>query len=487
MMRKSLGQVGERLLRETPVLEFIRQHDPRGVEEILGIVERAADFARRHVEPVALELDAIMEKDPGYFDPELVRAAAGYRLFSMVVPTVLGGQAGRYMLTAAWLAIEEICSVCAGVGNLIAATGLGACPLLAPGGMPHWDTVLHELVEGEKKGEPVLMAYAITEPSAGTDVEEPHFLAKARIGMEARPVKGGYLLNGRKCFISGGKEAKYLTVCAATDRSRPLQTWTVFLVDRDMEGFSVPRVERKMGQRACHAAELLFENVFVPESHVLGYEGDGMTMGILNIMAASRGPVGAVGTGIARGVLRHFLSWARRKRGGRRPIEDQRVQMAVADMAASIQQCRGLVLDHGLAGDRVFGKLLVNPAMKALFALPREWRLSSTYQSFLQSPRGKAVSARLMRLLVSDEDMTRLLGMASLAKFAATDMAMSVASRALELMGPEDCEERRWLEKCYRDVKVTQIYEGTNQLNRLTWYMVEQEGSLRIELPRPRG
>lgn len=96
------------------------------------------------------------------------------------------------------------------------------------------------------------------------------------------------------------------------------------------------------------------------------------------------------------------------------------------------------------------------------------------------------MAARLIRLLVSEEDMTRLLGMASMAKFAATDMAMGVASRALELMGHEDCEERRWPEKRYRDVKVTQIYEGTNQLNRLTWFMVEQEGSLRVELPRPR-
>ena len=485
MKRGRLTAYGERLLRETPVLETLHGLDPRGVDEILGIAETCAEFARLHAEPRALELDERMEQDPEYFDRELVKAAGSYRLFSLVVPKVLGGLAGKYMLTAASLGVEEICSACAGIGNMIAATGLGACPLLTPGGMPHWDTVLHEIVEGEKRGEPVLMAYAITEPSAGTDVEEPHFLARARIGMEARRVKGGYLLNGRKCFISGGKEAKYLTVCAATDRSRPLETWTVFLVSRDMEGFSVPRVERKMGQRACHAAEILFENVFVPEENVIGYEGDGMSMGILAIMAASRGPVGAVGTGIARAVLKNFLSWARRERVGRKPIEEQRIQMEIADMAASIQECRGLILDHSLAGDKVFGSLLVNPMMKALFALPRELRLSRPYRSFLHSRLGKATSARLLRLLVSEDEMTRLLALASLAKFASTDMAMGIASRALQLMGPEDSEERRRVEKCYRDVKVTQIYEGTNQLNRLTWFMVEQEGSLRIELPRP--
>lgn len=486
MGEEPLGEVSLRLLREVPVLESIRKHDPGGVAEILRVVENCAEFNRLHAEPKALEIDERVEMEPDYFDWDLARSACRYRLFSLVIPTVLGGLAGKYMLTAGALAFEELCSACAGIGNMIAATSLGASPMLTPGGMPHWDTVLHEMLEGEKKGEPVLMAFAITEPSAGTDVEEPHFLSQARLGMEARKVKGGYLLNGRKCFISGGKEARYLTVCAATDRTRPLETWTVFLVHRDMEGFSVPRVERKMGQRACHAAEVLFENVFVPDTNVMGYEGDGMSTGILMIMAASRGPVGAVGTGIARGVCRHFLAWARTRRNGSRPIDEPRIQMAAADMAASIHESRGLVLNHSLAGDAVFGKLLVNPLMKAIFALPREMRISRPYQSFLHSRHGKAMSARLLRMLVSEEDMTRLLALASLAKFACTDNAVAVASRALELMGTDGGEEGRWVEKCYRDAKVTQIYEGTNQLNRLTYYEIEVGGGLRVELPSPR-
>ncbi|MBC7230566.1 MAG: acyl-CoA/acyl-ACP dehydrogenase [Actinobacteria bacterium] len=486
MSDERLSETGSRLLREVPVLMSLRRHDPRGVDEILRIVESCAEFNRLHAEPVALELDSRMEKDPEYFDWDLARAACRYRLFSLVIPAVMGGLAGRYMLTAGSLAFEELCSTCAGIGNMIAASSLGASPMLTPGGMPHWDTVLHEMLEGEKRGEPVLMAYAITEPSAGTDVEEPRFLARARIGMEARKVRGGYLLNGRKCFISGGKEAKYLTVCAATDRERPLETWTVFLVHRDMEGFSVPRVEPKMGQRACHAAEILFEDVFVPDTHVMGYEGDGMSTGILTIMAASRGPVGAVGTGIARGVCRHFLAWARERRNGSRPLDEQHIRMAAADMVAAVQESRGLVLNHSLTGDAVFGRLLVNPLMKAIFALPREVRISRPYQAYLHSRHGKATAARLLRMLVSEDEMTRLLALASLAKFACTDNAVAVASRALELMGADGSEERRWVEKCYRDAKVTQIYEGTNQLNRLTYHDIEIGGDLRVELPRPR-
>ncbi len=97
------------------------------------------------------------------------------------------------------------------------------------------------------------------------------------------------------------------------------------------------------------------------------------------------------------------------------------------------------------------------------------------------------MSARLLRMLVSEEDMTRLLALASLAKFACSDNAMDITSRALELMGTDGSEERRWVEKCYRDAKVTQIYEGTNQLNRLTYFNIDIEPALRVELPQPRG
>jgi butyryl-CoA dehydrogenase len=477
--------VGARLLRESSILTTLYKHDRKGIDEVIGIVESCADFNRRYAEPRALEIDERVGRNPDYFDWDTARAVCRYRLFSLAIPTVLGGLAGKYMLTAGALAFEELCSACAGIGNMIAATSLGISPMLTPGGMPHWDTVLHEIVEEEKKGNPVLMAYAITEPSAGTDVEEPEFLAAARIGMNAKKVKGGYLINGRKCFISGGSEAKYLTVCAATDRNRPLETWTTFLVHRDMEGFSVPRVEIKLGQRACHAAEILFEDVFVPDTHVMGSEGDGMSTGILTIMAASRGPVGAVGTGIARGAFRHFLSWARTPRNGRRPVDEERIQMALADMTASIQESRGLILAHSLAGDAVFGTLLVNPLMKAIFMLPRQVRLSRPYQAFLHSRPGKAFSSQLLRMLVSEDDMTRLLALASLAKYACTDNAMAVTSRALDLMGADDGEERRWVEKCYRDAKLTQIYEGTNQLNRMALYKLEIARTLRVELPRP--
>jgi acyl-CoA dehydrogenase len=485
MFGKELSEQGRLLLQDFPILATLREHDRRGVDEIIKTVEDCADFNRRYSEPRALEIDERIGRDPDFFDWDLVKAACKYRLLSLAVPTILGGIAGKYMVTNAMLAVEELCSIDAGTGAMIGATGLGISPMLTPGGMAHWDTVLHDVVEGEKVGNPVLMAYAITEPSAGTDVEEPEFLKVARVGMEAKKVAGGYLLNGRKCFISGGREAKYLTVCVATDRTRPLETWTTFLVDKYMEGFSCPRVELKMGQRISHAAELLFEDVFVPDSHVVGSEGEGMTNGILSIMAASRGLVGAIGIGVARGAFKNFLAWARTRRNGKRPIDEERIQMALADMKAAIQRSRGLCLSHSLAGDRIFGGLLTNPMMKAVFMMPREIRLSKPYKAYQQSRLGKALANHLMRVLVSEDDMTDVLALSSLAKFVGSDNAMMVTSRALELMGTDDSIERRWMEKYYRDAKLTQIYEGTNQLNRLVVYDVDIAKTLHVEFPHP--
>jgi butyryl-CoA dehydrogenase len=485
MRDKGLSERGKQLLLDFPALAALREHDRKGIDGLIKIVDGCAEYNRRVAAPRALDLDERMEREPDYFDWEMMREACKYRVYSLAIPEVIGGLASKYMVTGMALAVEELCSACGGIGLALAAHSLGVSPLIASGAMAHWDTVLHEIVEEEKKGNPVVMAYAITEPSAGTDVEEPEFLEVARIGMEARKVKGGYVLNGRKCFISGGSEAKYLTVTAATDRSRPLETWTTFLVERDMEGFSIPRVELKMGQRACHAAELLFEDVFVPDSHVLGYEGDGMANGILIIMAASRGPVGAIATGIARGAYEHFLAWARTPRNGKRPIDEDRIRMALAEMKAAIQENRGLYLNHSLGGDALFRHAFTHPVFKAAFLIPRQVRVLRPYSAFLNSYYGKALVNALFRYFIKDEDVTDVLAKASLAKFTCADNAMELTSRALELMGTDDSVERRWVEKCYRDAKLTQIYEGTNQLNRLVVYNIEIGRTLGVEVPRP--
>ena len=485
MLRRELSERGKQLLQDFPVLATLREHDRRGIDGMIKIVEDAAEYNRLYSEPIALKLDERMEAEPDFFEREILEKACKYRFLSMAIPTVLGGLADKYLVTAIALMAEELCSTCSGIGLAIAAHSLGVSPLLTSGAMAHWETVLYEIVEEERKGNPVVMAYAITEPSAGTDVEDPEFLKVADIGLEARKVDGGYLLNGRKCFISGGSEAKYITVCAAIDRTRPMETWSTFLVDRDMDGFSCPRVELKMGQRACHAAELLFEDVFVPDSHILGYEGDGIANGMLIVLAASRGPVGAIATGIARGAFEHFLAWARTPRNGKKPIDEERIQMALADMKASVQQSRGMYLSHSMAGDAIFRGAFTSPLFKSVFLLPRAIRTSELISSFYNSNYGKAVVNTLFRYFIKDEDITDVMALASLAKFSCADHAMELTSRALELMGADDSIERQWVEKCYRDAKLTQIYEGTNQLNRLAYYDVRLGKTLKIEVPGP--
>jgi acyl-CoA dehydrogenase len=485
MLQRELSERGKELLRDFPVLATLREHDRRGIDSVIKMVEDAAEYNRLYSEPIALDLDERMEAEPEYFERDILEKVCKYRFLSMAVPSALGGLADKYMVTAMALTCEELSSCCAGIGLAIAAHSLGVSPLLTSGAMAHWETVLYEIVEEEKKGKPVVMAYAITEPSAGTDVEEPEFLKMADIGMEARKVEGGYLLNGRKCFISGGSEAKYITVCAATDRTRPMETWSTFLVDKDMEGFSCPRVELKMGQRACHAAELLFEDVFVPDSHILGYEGDGIANGMLIVLAASRGPVGAIATGIARGAYEHFLAWARTPRNGKRPIDEERIQMALVDMKAAVQQSRGMYLSHSMAGDAIFRGSFTSPLFKSMFLIPRAIRASKPMSDLFNSDYGKAMVNTIFRFFIKDEEITDLMALGSLAKFSCADHAMEVTSRALELMGADDSIERRWVEKCYRDAKLTQIYEGTNQLNRLAFYDARIGKTLKIEVPGP--
>jgi len=473
----------KRLLKEFPMLKEIARRRPLYFEKLANTVGACAEYGERYIAPVALELDRKLEKEHDYFPWDLVNAALPYRLLSLVIPSMVGGIGGLAVLFA--LAMEELCSYCAGIANIFGAHALGVSPILVSGSMAHWESVLREVVEEEKRGNPVILAAAVTEPSAGTDVEEPHFLTRAKLSMEAKKVKGGYLLNGRKCFISNGSVAKYTLLCCATDRLRPLETWTTFLVESGMEGFSVPRVEEKMGQRACPAAELSFEDCFVPEENVLAFEGDGMQPGTLLILAASRAPVGAIATGIARGAYEWFLKWAQRERKGKRPIEKQVVQMALAKMRSRIQASRWAYMNAALSFDNSLGKVMRSPVTHSISLLPERVRVSNPWKRFFLSAYGKRLSEFLISASTSLEEVTEALGYASLAKALGGDTAVFVSSLALEVMGLEDCEEREWIEKAYRDAKLTQIYEGTNQLNQLTLYMTQIGGELSVELKRP--
>ncbi len=481
--RAASGETARRLTADFPALEALRARDRGMFDSLVGVVQECAAFNRRHALPAALEIDRRVREDHDYFAWDIAEAGCGHGLFSLIIPERLGGRGG--LAVAFSLAMEELCSACAGIANIFGAHALGLVPLLTSGSMAHWDTHLRETALAEKRGEPLIWAYAITEPSAGTDVEEPHFLTRARLSMRAERVKGGYLLNGRKCFISNGAVARWLTLTTCTDTARPLETWTLFLIDREMPGFSVARNAVKMGQRACPASELLFEDVFVPEDNVLGREGEGMDLGALLVLAASRAPVGAIATGIARGTLERLREWAGERRGGRRPLDEQSVQMALADMHIELQKSRWAYLNAALAFDRSLGRVLDSSLTGGVLRLPASLRAGRNWQRLMKSPLGRGIVNAVMRANTTGEEVTRALALASLAKVVGGDTAVQVTARCLEMLGTEPCPQRPWLEKAFRDAKLTQIYEGTNQLNRLTYYLAGLEGGLEVALPEP--
>jgi acyl-CoA dehydrogenase len=437
------------------------------VRELERLRERARRFADEHMRPRALEIDRRTGEDPGWFDWDLVRAGAEQGMLNFMIPKPAGGGGGQATQTA--VVMEELCAACPGIALIFGAHGLGISPLLL-GGPSHWDGVLSELIASESTGEPLLMAFAITEPEAGTDVEDPDLLARGRITSHARRVPGGFRLSGAKRFISNGSVARWITIFMPTDPRRPAETWTCFLVDARSEGFAVARVEHKMGQRACPAAELALEDVFVPDERVVGREGDGAAETMI-VLACSRPPVGAIATGIARGAYERVLGWLEEDRAARGLLERQHVQLALAGMEEEIHLARQLYMDAATELDhRALGAVMSNPGVRALGHVPASLRRRSPIRGWLASERARDATVALLHRTTSERAVTRSLALSSMAKARGGDVAMRVTGAALELVGLRSGLLRAELEKLWRDAKLCQIYEGTNQLNRLEVY-----------------
>lgn len=449
------------------------------VRSIAGTRARARTYAQRYVAPRAVELDRRIGDDPTYFDWELVTTGLRYRLLSEIIPTQVGGCGGTAVNGAVML--EELAAACPGVANLFGAHALGILPLLLTG-PAHWVGVLREIVEAERRGEPLLMGLAITEPDAGTDVEDPDLLRTARIGTRARKVPGGYRLTGTKRFISNGNVARWLTVIMPTDPHRPAETWTAFLVDTRSDGFSVGRIEHKMGQRASPAAELRFDDVFVTDAALIGREGDGLA-GTIGTLAASRAPVGAIATGIARGAYERLLAWLETDPQAGELLAHQHVQLTLARMAEDIELARHGYLSAAQRFDKTVGRPLSHPLVRALGMVPPVvWR-SERMRRQINAPWVREETMRVLRRATTDREVTESLALSSLAKAHGADVAMAVTGAALDIAGLAAGPVRAELEKLWRDAKLTQIYEGTNQLNRLEVYRGLCRGETLAALP----
>jgi alkylation response protein AidB-like acyl-CoA dehydrogenase len=300
------------------------------------------------------------------------------------------------------LVIEELSRVCSGVAVSYAATALGAYTLLEYGSEEQKQKYLPDIAAGKR-----LAAFALTEPTAGSDA--------AAIKTTAEKTTGGYRLNGTKQFITNGGEAEIYTVIALTDKAKGPRGASAFLVEKDTPGFSFGRKEKKMGIRASSTRELIFRNCLVPEESLIGREGMGFIM-TMRILDRSRPGIGAQAIGIAQGALEAAVDYAQTRIQFDHPIIALPVvQNMLAEMAIRVEAARALV-----------------------YATART--IDSGARGFTEE--------------------------SSMAKVFASDTAMKVTTDAVQIFGGAGYMRDYPVEKMMRDAKITQIYEGSNEVLR---------------------
>ncbi len=364
-------------------------------EEQKMIKELAGRIAEERIRPVRAELDEREE-----FPWEIVKEMARSDLFRVFVPEEYEGLGGGCLELC--LVVEELSRVCSAVAITYAASALGAFPLIVSGTEEQKKKHLPAIASGEK-----LAAFALTEATAGSDA--------GAIKTTANREKGGYVLNGTKQFITNGGEAELYTVIALTDKERGARGASAFLVEKDTQGFSFGKKERKMGIRASATRELVFHDCLIPEENLIGKEGMGFMI-TLRVLDNSRPGVAAQALGIAQGALEEATDYARQRVQFEHPIISlQAVQHMLADMAIEVEAARALV-----------------------------YSVAKTIDSGSKS--------------IKEES--------AMAKVFASDVAMRVTTNAVQVFGGSGYMRDYPIEKMMRDAKITQIYEGTNQVLR---------------------
>ncbi|MFR5641062.1 MAG: acyl-CoA dehydrogenase family protein, partial [Butyricicoccus sp.] len=286
------------------------------------------EFALNEVEPIAAEIDA-EERYP----EETVQKLMKYGLMGIQFPKEVGGSGGNYICYS--IAIEEMSRVCGTTGGIMSAHGtLGAWPIYAfgtPEQKEKWLRPLIEPKEGAKIG-----AFGLTEPNAGTD-------SAAQQTMAVKQEDGSYIMNGSKVFITGGGRADTYVVFAMTDKTKGNKGISAFIVDKDDPGFSIGKIEHKMGIRGSQTAELIFEDVHLPADRLLGKENGGFKIAMMTLDGGRIG-IASQALGIAQGALDKAIQYMKeRVQFGKTLDKFQGLQWMVADMATQIDAARLLV------------------------------------------------------------------------------------------------------------------------------------------------
>jgi len=301
------------------------------------------------------------------------------------------------------IVIEEISRKCASTGVITSVHN----------SLVSWPIMKYGTEEQKKKYLPILAkgekigAFAGTEPNAGSDLGAMRTSAK---------LKGDkYIINGDKTFITSGSEAGILIVFAVTDKNAGSKGISAFIVENTFKGFKVGSIFDKMGINANHVSELVFENMEVPKENLLGKEGEGFKIA-LSTLDGGRVGIGAQAVGIAQACLDESIEYAKQRQQFGRPISSfQAIQWMIADMATRIEAARYLV-----------------------------------YNAAYKKDKGERISKE-----------------AAMAKLFASETAVEAAIKAVQIHGGYGYTKEYTVERLFRDSKITEIYEGTSEIQRL--------------------
>jgi alkylation response protein AidB-like acyl-CoA dehydrogenase len=365
------------------------------------------DFAENEVKPLAQEID-----EEHRFPRETVEKMAKYGFLGIPVPKELGGQ-GCDPLTYT-MCVEELSKVCGTTGVIVSAhTSLCVDPIQTYGTPEQKEKYIPDLASGRKLG-----AFGLTEPGAGTDAQ----------GQQTKAVldeaTGEWVLNGSKCFITNGKEADVYVIIAVTGkvekRGRIQKEISAFIVEKGTPGFTFGTKENKMGICASSTYELIFTDCRIPKENLLGQKGKGFAIA-MHTLDGGRIGIAAQALGIAEGALETTIEYVKeRKQFGRSIAQFQNTQFQLADMATKVEAAKLLVY---------------KAAMK-----------KGEYQA------GAKVSYSVE---------------AAMAKLYAAEVAMEVTTKCVQLHGGYGYIKEYNVERMMRDAKITEIYEGTSEVQRM--------------------
>ena len=453
---------------------------PKG---IIREVKDAVAYARRFNDEVArsvvLTHDRRTFEDPDYMPWELMHKANEWGFYTMFIPKIYGGK-GISTLAFPYVT-EELASVCVGLANVMFVHYLGVSGLVMSLNLSLVNKVIGEVIEGEKNGKPCLLSLAITEPGAGTDVEDRVLVDRANLSCFARRIDGGYMVNGSKIFISMGHVSTWCCLITYEHQKTPSEAMVSFAVKTGTKGFSFGRHEDKMGQRVCPASELRFDDCFLADEFVLNDESffhgvpqrEIAEQGAHMVLGMSRAGVSAFGTGVARGAYEDALEFALNTAvDGKLLINHEWVQHLLAQMYMNYKLGRLCYAEVAYA-DVVSGgisALLLNKAVYYYMKFMPTIFIRKIASLFLNSKMVPKIAVKMMAQNLNMESAFLTSGYGSMAKIVGTDMGVKNCQLALELMGQAGLRHDRGIEKRLRDSKLLQIYEGTNQLNHINLF-----------------